>query len=872
MYKTQSHLTEVNNANADACDVTENNNAETWVEKTRQLFGKEHFYLVAILLFFAALYGLLPIYLDGMRMLSHPGALGGFWSPDSGARFAMIRNWVDYGSLVHLHYSYTSIDPTGHIHPLAYFLFHRQHDFLAMYPTLFPFLSGLAYRACGFYGLTLLPALCGLGCLMVTYATAKRLGLRSRLLLVSALGLATPLVIYSAVFWDHSALMLMAALAGYWMLRAAQDGSIRSAVIAGIMIGLGIWLHEQFLALFVAAWLAALPLRRTHRWILTGLPLGFFVVASLWGLFNRYVYGTFAGPHLGANVFQNNSDHPFGLASILNWHGLADRTMVQLVGTTLPTSNFNIPFKLWLFYLSLAGLLVIYSFWSWEANRISDVAISLVILMVAASVALSLVLKISVFATPAGLFQATPLLMPALTVPWYVRGGKAIGFLKNLYYAWLSRTCFLFILFLLINPMYPGMDWGSRYLLTALPLLALLATSALERQYDCLKEKRRSVATTCIAALVGVSLISQGSGLFWIHRTLAYDQHLNLALQPIPTHLIVTDADFNARLYPGPKNQARFLVRTAKDEILFTRVLSQPSVNEFTFLSRASAGKSITMAIAMSGRPFRVVEKHKFFDVDLKREVGDEFHIVRFVLKTQGHNQSVVFTARPLLLHRYSFTGSVNNVVLDRVFSGGSNANLIGGAAIKTPATVEKPFCGLFTSGGAAQGAKLSASAFRQLSGSFTVEQWFTRTDAAADYQTLFSFSKDQLHYLVAHPARGDNGQLSVDFSSGLGETSLNAPAPPPGVQTLLTVTYDAVTDQATLYLDGVQAMSLFIPEGFSLSKIASEADSGINGVSPFKDPSLNGSTSEFRLYQGALTPTQIWQQFQHGPDKLSPL
>lgn len=623
MYESQGQVTDASDASKDR------------LVKVEQPARKERTYLVAIMLFLGLLYGLLPAYLNGLRMLSSPDTLGGFWSPDSGARFAMIRNWVDYGSLVHFHYPYTSLDPTGQIHPLAYFLFHRSHDFTAMYPTLFPFLSGLAYRALGFPGLTLVPTLCGLGCLLVTYATAKRLDLRYRLLLVLMMGLATPLVIYSAVFWDHSALMLVAALVGYWMLRSVQDGSSRSAVIAGIMIGLGMWLHEQFLALFVAAWLAALPLLRTHRNLLTGLPLGFLIIVFLWGLFNWHVYGAFAGPHLGANVFQNNSDHPFGLISILNPNDFVDRAMAQLVGTTLPGSPVAAPSELWPFYLSLACLLIIYAFWFWEGNTMIVYAFSLILSLIMGSLALFLVLRISAFASPAGLFQATPLLIPALTVPWFVRGRKALLASINIYYAWLSRACFLFILFLLINPMYPGTDWGSRYLLTALPLLALLATYALERQYENLKKEGRGVAMVCTAALAGMSIICQATGLFWIHRMVAYDQDLNTWIRLVPSPVLVTDSDFNARLYPKPKNQARFLVRTDEDETLFAKILRLPDVDDFTFVGSKNGGEAITDAISRSGRSFRIAEQHKFFDVDRNCEIGDEFQMTHFILKTK---------------------------------------------------------------------------------------------------------------------------------------------------------------------------------------------------------------------------------------------
>lgn len=110
------------------------------------LHKRERRWVSGILIALAGVYGLLPFVLTPLQALLHPDAYGGFWAPDSGPRFAMIRNWVEHGSLIHLYYPYSDIDPSGQIHPLAYFLFHRAHDFTSMYSPVFPLLCGLAYR------------------------------------------------------------------------------------------------------------------------------------------------------------------------------------------------------------------------------------------------------------------------------------------------------------------------------------------------------------------------------------------------------------------------------------------------------------------------------------------------------------------------------------------------------------------------------------------------------------------------------------------------------------------------------------------------------------------------------------------------------
>jgi len=598
-----------------------------------QVNATERRKLWAIMALLTLVYAVIPVGLYGSEMLSHSDILGGFWAPDSGSRFAMIQNWLEYGSLVHLHYPNANVDPTGQIHPLAYFLFHRAHDFTTMYPTLFPFTSGWAYRVFGFAGLTLVPMLCGLSCVLISYATARRLGLKSCLLLALVLGAATPLVIYSCIFWDHSALMLITASAGYWMLRSVENSSRRSAVIAGAIIGLGMFLHEQFLALFVAFWLAALPLFKSRHNILLGLPIGFFSAVLLWGVFNLHVYGLFGGPHLGANVFQNSSDHPFSLTNILNLNDFADRALAQLVGTTLPGSHFSVASSIWPYYLALACLLLVYASWAWEAHTSVGLSVSFALSLVAASVALWLVVRIHT--PPAGLFEATPVLIPALAVPWYSRKTGSEVHVVNIYYAWLSRSCLLFLLLLLINPMYPGTDWGSRYLLSALPLLMLLAARAVEHQYESATGGWRRIVLIYVGGLVTISILCQSCGLGWIHRSLAYDRELSSQIRSISSPVLVTDADFNARLSSSAGTQARFLVRTDDDARIFAQVLNQNKVRDFSYVGYKGGEGNVREAISYSGRSFNEVEHRTLFKVDVDRELGDEFQLLRFTLQAR---------------------------------------------------------------------------------------------------------------------------------------------------------------------------------------------------------------------------------------------
>jgi len=565
------------------------------------------------------LYASVAYYLSGFHA---------FWSLDSGARFTMIHNLADGGRLIYPHYSAADLDPSGQIHPLTFFLFHRKHDFCMMYLPLFPLLSSVAYYVFGFGGLTLLPNLCGMATILIFGRTARMLGLHSGPLGMMVLGLATPLIVYSVVFWDHSAQMMITGLVGYWMLRSVTQNALYPAVLAGVMLGLGMWVHELFLALFVAIWFSALTIRGRRCNISFGLLLGFVPMILTWGLLNLMIYGAFGGPHLGANVLQNNTYHPFSIDRILNGVQLADRSMLQLVGVSIFSSQDGVlPY-----HLVFASLLIIYAFAGWAGKPINVITpfLGLIIAVFA------LVLLLRSHDASEGLFLVTPLLVPALSVPWYIPHDQSAISTTQVFYAWLSRTCWLFIIFMLVNPMTPGADWGSRYLLLVLPLLFLLSIYALEQQYQQKSGYERGAFVWCTAGIMAISLLCQINGLLMVRRSLAYGQELNSHIQAISTPVLVTDTDMTAFLTESPAVQARFEVRTDPDAKLFAMVLRKRLYQEVTFVGNEEGEVNVEDALAASGEVFMVREQHPLWKINHASQEGKQLELIRFVVKQKG--------------------------------------------------------------------------------------------------------------------------------------------------------------------------------------------------------------------------------------------
>lgn len=593
----------------------------------RQPPGREGKTVFAALLFLAVVYVSLAIHLS---------RLGAFWSPDSGARFAMIRNWAEYGSLIHWYYPNADIDPTGQIHPLAYFLFHLPHGYCAMYEPLFPLFCGMTYRIFGFGGLTVIPVLCGLGTALITYATARRLELRSRVLLPLVVGLGTPLLIYSVVFWDHVTMMLLAALAGYWMLRGLQENRVLFCAWSGATLGLGIWIHELMLALFLAVLLASLPVawHRPGRRLVMGLIAGFIPLAMLWAGANWAIYGSLGGPHLSANMGGNAADHPFSLSILLDQQQLTERWWEELTGTmTGGLMITNAHADLFPLFRVLAVLLTGYMVTTWLAGAAWRFAPLLS--LTAAGLAVYLVVQVH---WANGLFQATPLFIPALAISWDAikkRGGRTEGEPtgtpelrpESLFYAWVSRATWLYIIMILINPMLPGVDWGSRYLLPVLPFLVLLAAHALEEQYQASGPRWRWVVAGSAVALVGISVFCQFEGLMMIRRNILYNREVNERVRALTSPVVVfSNIGMGPELTAVSLPQQQFMVRSDEDLRLFLAILRKRGINEFTYI-----GNEDGLAPFQNGGLTKTGTQ--FFHVDRTRQDGEDQEFLHFVLR-----------------------------------------------------------------------------------------------------------------------------------------------------------------------------------------------------------------------------------------------
>ncbi|RYD23171.1 MAG: hypothetical protein EOP88_05275, partial [Verrucomicrobiaceae bacterium] len=227
-------------------------------------------------------------------------------------------------------------------------------------------------------------------------------------------------------------------------------------------------------------------------------------------------------------------------------------------------------------------------------------------------------------------------------------------------------------------------------------------------------------------------------------------------------------------------------------------------------------------------------------------------------------------TAAPVLIHRYSFNTA--GAAEDSATGGtlGGPPELLHGTIVGA-ATVSS---GALRTNGEGNGkayVALPAATTATLTGSFTIQHFATPDAGSPAYSTLSAFTRpgddnhdgSQANLLVSQPVRAQTGnpsafgyrQAGVNGGNELLMTGTSGDAG--GTMHTFTTTFDADTGTARYYRDGVLANTTAAGalSGFNLSLLT---QIGINGRAPWNDPSLKGSTQEFRIYRGALTQVQV--------------
>lgn len=122
------------------------------------------------------------------------------------------------------------------------------------FPFTFPLVTAPFYALLGFRGLYVVPLVATWSIWVGFYLVCRNFKLGSTItsIAIAALIFASPLTMYSSMYWEHT---LAVALAfnglAILLVRGASEISTRDAVLSGILIGLSVWFREEILCFVV---------------------------------------------------------------------------------------------------------------------------------------------------------------------------------------------------------------------------------------------------------------------------------------------------------------------------------------------------------------------------------------------------------------------------------------------------------------------------------------------------------------------------------------------------------------------------------------------------------------------------------------------
>jgi hypothetical protein len=235
---------------------------------------------------------------------------------DTGAKYLQVRNLrlTTSGLDWSINYPARSLDPTLQFVPFnpKQYEADSQGRIYLQWPIFLGLLTRIPWKIMGFWGLYLVPLLAGLGTLWAAYLLALAVGMPRRIawLTIPLLGLATPISIYSLLFFEHTLAALLVTLSLLAAVLSARGRSqpddprtapaegeeavqptspnARLLAVSAALLAFAVYFRsELYILAFVMVLLYALDALRRHRWRPLLVWLGAFLLAlvPLWAFY-----------------------------------------------------------------------------------------------------------------------------------------------------------------------------------------------------------------------------------------------------------------------------------------------------------------------------------------------------------------------------------------------------------------------------------------------------------------------------------------------------------------------------------------------------------------------------------------------------------
>jgi hypothetical protein len=513
-----------------------------------------------------------------------------FWSSDNAVRFVQLesirRN--GYRSLAAV-YPAEDLDPEHGFFPVAEgFSYRRDGRTYLSYPWLFPLLAAPLYGALGFPGLLVLPAAAGLAAAALVGWSLGRVSASAGVAATLLVGLASPLVVYTAVFWDHTVVAAVSAGAVALLLAGGDAGGhSRHGFWAGVLLGLGPYFRNETYV-FAAAIVVGLAVSG-RRSLLPQLLVGFAAaVAPLWA-YHLWWFGHPLG-YKGKALIEATAAP--GL-----WGYVQHRLLVayDLFLSVEHYGNAFRPQRLAEAGLAALGVLAGAELLRSGVRRGSPAVVGAGGLLVAAVGASLVALR-------------TPVMGLLPSVPWV-----ALALLRQLRESedrFLWSLAGAYTLGVALVGSVGGLQWGPRYLLPAVPVLGWLAGRWVAEVWE--EPRLRGAVAVTVGCVVAAGLALQVLGLRFVRYSLDTLRTMEDVLRSTRYEVVATGFEPMFRSLGGLYFQKKLMAVDSREELQsLVRRLAERRVAGWTYVPRFARGfDARTVEEWTRDRPwrFRVVE------------------------------------------------------------------------------------------------------------------------------------------------------------------------------------------------------------------------------------------------------------------------
>jgi hypothetical protein len=416
------------------------------------------------------------------------------------------------------------------------------------------------YRILGYAGLYVIPLVSGLLTLVITCWLARLTG-GSGTSSTIVLGLCSPLVFYSLVFWDHTLGTMLSTLAIVIVVKNADDARRPWLIAGGIVLGLAIWVRSEMYVMGLVV-LASLFFVSSRRFVRTlSLCLGMLTaLVPLW-VFQFLVYGNSIGPHVGHFTWLA------GELPITN-----DRTAI--VYHTLLEGNSSAVLS-FLYIMAFVASAMLF-----RSSRLRRRSLLIIVNFgILAIVTIPNVLEASAGRPLGGLITTAPFLVFCFTTLVNSSVGQRNRILLAIGLGYTALVCML-------TPVDPGLQWGPRFLLPVFPILAVVATNNFRALRAGGELRSARLLRACFVSTVALSLGVQIAGLRTLYIIKNRDRDLIERTAQLDAVQILSDEyGFSQYVAPLFYEKQFFYVRDQEDYQRLTETLMNQDISRYAFVT-----------------------------------------------------------------------------------------------------------------------------------------------------------------------------------------------------------------------------------------------------------------------------------------------